>query len=104
MIAVDITLTVKGGYPRMLMPSEAYQRLLRRKGLVLTQTGVYPITENTRNDCPEHMDRYRFLARAAIEAMMEPTPAALLAAQTDTDPDIARVVHDNRAKLYSEPF
>ena len=31
------------------------------------------------------------------------TPA-LMAAQTDTDPDIARVVHENRAKLYSEPF
>ena len=43
-------------------------------------------------------------ARAAIEAMMEPTPAALMAAQTDTDPDIARVAHENRAKLYSEPF
>jgi hypothetical protein len=42
-------------------------------------------------------------ARAAIEALMEPTPA-LLAAQTDTDPDIARVVHENRAKLYSDPF
>jgi hypothetical protein len=34
---------------------------------------------------------------------MEPTPA-LMAAQTDTDPDISRVVHENRAKLYSEPF
>jgi hypothetical protein len=42
-------------------------------------------------------------ARAAIEALMEPTPA-LLAAQTNTDPDIARVVHGNRTKLYSDPF
>jgi hypothetical protein len=55
------------------------------------------------DNSPEHMDRYRFLARAAIEALMEPTPA-LMAAQTDTDPDIARVAHENRAKLYSEPF
>jgi len=47
-------------------------------------------------------DRYR--AALLDIAMMEPTPAALRAAQTDTDPDIARVVHENRAKLYSEPF
>lgn len=34
-----------------------------------------PWTDNS----PEHMERYRFLARAAIEAMMEPTTAMLKA-------------------------
>ena len=59
--------------------------------------------ETHEGDAESEWPSVAHIARAAIEAMMEPTPA-LLAAQTDTDPDIARVVHDHRAKLYSEPF